>query len=67
MIKCIELATKTTGKRPVGYRAPLYRIRESTYALLEEQGFLYGMNQYTDSSFFRGRANQQHRLFLDPP
>lgn len=58
MIKCIELATKATGKRPVGYRAPLYRIQESTYALLEEQGFLYGMNQSRDSSFFfRGRAH----------
>ncbi|KAI9873733.1 MAG: hypothetical protein M1830_010669 [Pleopsidium flavum] len=36
------LATNATGKRPVGYRAPLYRIRESPYALLEAYGFLYG-------------------------
>ena len=43
VLRCIELATKLTGKRPVGWRAPLYQIRESTYALLEELGFEYGM------------------------
>lgn len=41
-LRCIELATKLTGKQPVGWRAPLYQIRESTYALLEELGFEYG-------------------------
>ena len=56
MIKCIELATKATGKRPLGYRAPLYRIRESTYALLEEQGFLYGIERFTHSSYLQERA-----------
>jgi peptidoglycan/xylan/chitin deacetylase (PgdA/CDA1 family) len=40
--KCIEIATKITGKRPVGYRAPLYQVRESTLDLLEEYGFEYG-------------------------
>lgn len=40
--KCIDLATKLTGKRPVGWRAPLYQIKESTFALLEEHGFEYG-------------------------
>lgn len=41
--KCIELASKLTGKKPVGYRAPLYQLRESTVSLLEEHGFEYGM------------------------
>lgn len=40
--KCIDLATKLTGKKPVGYRAPLYQIRESTIKLLVEHGFSYG-------------------------
>ena len=40
--KCIDLATKLTGKKPVGYRAPLYQIRESTIELLLEHGFSYG-------------------------
>ena len=42
LVKCIDLATKLTGKKPVGYRAPLYQVRESTIALLEEHGFEYG-------------------------
>ncbi|KAK2740421.1 hypothetical protein FQN55_008877 [Onygenales sp. PD_40] len=39
--KCIAISTALTGKRPVGYRAPLYQIRESTLGLLEEYGFEY--------------------------
>lgn len=45
--KCIELAEKLTGKKPTGWRAPLYQIREHTVKVLEELGFLYG----TASSF----------------
>ncbi|KAH6679562.1 polysaccharide deacetylase family protein-like protein [Halenospora varia] len=39
--KCVELATKLTGKKPSGWRAPLYQIREHTIKVLEEHGFLY--------------------------
>lgn len=42
LVRCIEIATKLTGKKPVGYRAPLYQVRESTLDLLEELGFEYG-------------------------
>ena len=42
VLKCIELATTLVGKRPIGWRAPLYQIREETYSLLEEEGFEYG-------------------------
>ena len=38
---CITTCTKLIGKKPVGYRAPLYQLRESTIALLEEHNFLY--------------------------
>ncbi|KAJ4354723.1 hypothetical protein N0V95_003564 [Ascochyta clinopodiicola] len=38
---CITLYQKFTGRRPVGYRAPLYQLRESTIELLEEYSFLY--------------------------
>ncbi|PYH45814.1 SDR family oxidoreductase/polysaccharide deacetylase family protein [Aspergillus saccharolyticus JOP 1030-1] len=41
LVKCIEIATKLTGQKPVGYRAPLYQLRESTMDLLEEFGFEY--------------------------
>ena len=42
IVKCVELATKLTGKKPLGWRAPLYQLRENTVKVLEEQGFLYG-------------------------
>jgi peptidoglycan/xylan/chitin deacetylase (PgdA/CDA1 family) len=38
---CIKLYEDLVGKRPVGYRAPLYQLRESTIELLEKEGFLY--------------------------
>ncbi|KAE8145206.1 putative xylanase/chitin deacetylase [Aspergillus avenaceus] len=41
LTRCIEIATNLTGKKPVGYRAPLYQLRESTLDLLEEFGFEY--------------------------
>lgn len=44
LVKCMEIAQKLTGKKPVGYRAPLYQLRESTLDLLEEFGFEYGMS-----------------------
>ncbi|OGM43703.1 polysaccharide deacetylase family protein [Aspergillus bombycis] len=44
LTRCIDIATKLTGKKPVGYRAPLYQLRESTLDLLEEYGFEYGEN-----------------------
>ncbi|RTE68519.1 hypothetical protein BHE90_017103 [Fusarium euwallaceae] len=39
--KCIALARSLTGKKPVGFRAPLYRIGHETIGLLERKGFLY--------------------------
>lgn len=39
--KCVQLATELTGKKPSGWRAPLYQIREHTVRVLEEMGFLY--------------------------
>jgi hypothetical protein len=44
LVKCIDIATKLTGKKPAGYRAPLYQLRESTLDLLEEFGFEYGVH-----------------------
>lgn len=39
--KCIEVISGLTGKKPQGYRAPLYTVRENTIRLLEEHEFLY--------------------------
>jgi len=41
MVRCMELFEGLTGKRPRGYRAPLYTLRGHTIKLLEEFGFLY--------------------------
>ncbi|KAJ5099922.1 hypothetical protein N7532_006923 [Penicillium argentinense] len=41
LTRCMEIAQNLTGKKPVGYRAPLYQLRESTLDLLEEFGFEY--------------------------
>jgi peptidoglycan/xylan/chitin deacetylase (PgdA/CDA1 family) len=38
---CIALYQELLGRRPVGYRAPLYQLRESTVELLEKYSFLY--------------------------
>ncbi|KAK3110660.1 hypothetical protein LTR53_014824 [Teratosphaeriaceae sp. CCFEE 6253] len=45
LLKCIQLVEDLTGKRPRGYRAPLYQASERTVSLLQEHGFLW------DSSF----------------
>lgn len=37
--KCISLIEGLTGKRPRGYRAPLYQLQERTIKLLQREGF----------------------------
>jgi NAD(P)-dependent dehydrogenase (short-subunit alcohol dehydrogenase family) len=64
--KCVDLVTNLTGKKPLGWRAPLYQLREHTVKVLEEMGFLYGENL----SFIRHLAytikTNHHRYFIDP-
>jgi peptidoglycan/xylan/chitin deacetylase (PgdA/CDA1 family) len=52
--KCIELATKLSGKKPSGYRAPLYQLRETTVSLLQSHKFLYdsSMNAHDSQPYF---------------
>lgn len=53
--KCVSIITEAKGgKRPVGYRAPLYQIRETTVRLLQESDFLYdsSMNAYDSLPYF---------------
>jgi uncharacterized protein YcgI (DUF1989 family)/peptidoglycan/xylan/chitin deacetylase (PgdA/CDA1 family) len=60
LIKCIEVATKLCGKKPRGYRAPMYTIRETTVELLREHQFLY------DSSLMH-HDSQLYFTPADPP
>jgi peptidoglycan/xylan/chitin deacetylase (PgdA/CDA1 family) len=39
--RAIEYLTKTTGKRPVGYRAPSWAFSAATLDLIQKKGFLY--------------------------
>ena len=41
LMKCIDLISNAAKRRPVGYRAPLYNIRESTLELLQNNNFIY--------------------------
>jgi hypothetical protein len=53
--KCIDIVTQLgNGRRPVGYRAPLYQIRETTVKLLQEHDFLYdtSMNAHDSLPYF---------------
>jgi peptidoglycan/xylan/chitin deacetylase (PgdA/CDA1 family) len=63
--KCIDLASKLKeGKRPCGYRAPLYQLRESTVQLLQEHSFLYdsSMNAHDSVPYML-----PHPFPSDPP
>jgi uncharacterized protein YcgI (DUF1989 family)/peptidoglycan/xylan/chitin deacetylase (PgdA/CDA1 family) len=60
LLKCIEVATKLCGKKPRGYRAPMYTIRETTVKLLREHGFLY------DTSLMH-HDSQPYWTPADPP
>ncbi|KAJ9218276.1 CAZyme family CE4 [Paecilomyces variotii] len=55
--RCIEISMKLTGKKPAGYRAPLYQLRESTLDLLEEYGFEYdaSLTDHDSHPFFAPR------------
>ena len=60
LLKCIDVATKLAGKKPRGYRAPMYTIRETTVKLLREHEFLY------DSSLMH-HDSQPYFTPNDPP
>lgn len=57
---CISLYQELLGRRPVGYRAPLYQLRESTVELLEKYSFLY------DSSLSHHDSKPYHLPRLPP-
>ncbi|KAJ5298544.1 uncharacterized protein N7443_006664 [Penicillium atrosanguineum] len=60
LLKSIEVATRLVGKKPRGYRAPMYTVRESTVKLLREHEFLY------DSSLMH-HDSQPYFTPSDPP
>lgn len=60
LLKCIEVATKLVGKKPRGYRAPMYTIRETTIKLLRQHEFLYDTSlMHHDSQLYFTPADPQ--------
>jgi hypothetical protein len=51
---CISLIEQATGKKPRGYRAPLYQLSERTIALLQEHDFLWdsSLSHYDSTPYF---------------
>ncbi|KAK5557932.1 hypothetical protein LTR46_004110 [Exophiala xenobiotica] len=61
LLKCIDVATALCGgKKPRGYRAPMYTIRETTVKLLRQHEFLY------DTSLMH-HDSQPYFTPADPP
>lgn len=60
LTKCMDVCQRLTGKKVLGYRAPMYQLRETTIALLREYGFLY------DSSLGH-HDSQPYYVPDDPP
>ncbi len=54
LTKCIELVEDLTGKKPRGYRAPLYLLQERTISLLQEFGFLWdsSLTHYDSTPYY---------------
>jgi peptidoglycan/xylan/chitin deacetylase (PgdA/CDA1 family) len=44
LLRSIEVLTRMTGRRPVGYRAPAWQLSERTLGLLARHGFAYSSN-----------------------
>ena len=54
LLKCIKLVEDSTGKKPRGYRAPLYQLSERTISLLQAHDFLWdsSLTHYDSTPYF---------------
>lgn len=52
--KCIELVEYLTGRKPKGYRAPLYQLKERTMSLLQEHNFFWdsSLTHHDSTAYF---------------
>lgn len=48
LVRSLEILTRLTGRRPVGYRAPWFETNPWTAELLERHGLLYGASEMGD-------------------
>lgn len=66
IVHCTKLLEGLTGKKPRGWRAPLYQLREHTVQVLEELGFLYGMLSSQTYHLLFENWLRHSRLISDP-
>ena len=64
--KGTEILEGITGKRPRGYRAPSWEMRERTPRLLRENGFLYDSSLMGDDEPYLIQAGGKERLLELP-
>lgn len=67
MEKSIDILTKQSGTRPVGYRAPAYDLHAHTFELLQKLDFLYDSSLMADDRPYEILANGQRTGLVELP
>lgn len=69
LVKCMEVSQRLTGKRVLGYRAPMYQLRETTIKLLKEFEFLYdsSLSHHDSQLYFTPNSPPIERLDFSKP
>lgn len=67
--KCVETHHKLTGKKVMGWRAPMYQLRETSVALLKEFGFLYdsSLSHHDSQPYFTPNDPPIERIDFSKP
>ncbi|CAK7234800.1 hypothetical protein SBRCBS47491_009071 [Sporothrix bragantina] len=69
MTKCVQVVQNLTGKKVLGWRAPMYQISETTIALLKEFGFLYdsSLSHHDSQPYFTPNDAPVERIDFSKP
>ncbi|GME46186.1 polysaccharide deacetylase family protein [Neofusicoccum parvum] len=67
--RCVEVLVEAGAPRPVGWRAPLYSVREGTLDLLQELGFEYdaSLTDHDSQAFWAPRRLPIEPIDFDKP
>ena len=66
LLKATKILEGITGKKPRGYRAPSWEMRERTPRLLRENGFIYDSSLMGDDEPYFIQAGEKGRLLEMP-
>lgn len=67
LTQAIEYLTKTSGKRPVGYRAPAWAFSQHTLGLIRKAGFLYDSSMMAMDEPYEILSNGQPAGLIELP